>query len=268
VLTALKDTLANVDPLTVTVVGGVVVAAVTAVGGGLIKLIRRRSAASTRVLVPVDPPEQPQSSVELVVSVPGPAPQAVHNLGARHDLLGRSQELQTLLRTLASLKQPLIIVGPPGIGKSSAAIEASYRLVNPNRSDPSYQAYDYILFFTARLEPFHAARLVDEIARWTGNMYIMKLPDVSQKLMEIRAILARSRCLLILDNLESVEDNAIFEFIEAIPFPSQLLGTSAFPDVPFDDITHVYKVLFVQQNLHQADLAKFAAVEFEPVSSS
>jgi tetratricopeptide (TPR) repeat protein len=67
----------------------------------------------------------------------------------------------------------------------------------------------------------------------------MKLPDISQKLLEIRAILARSRCLLILDNLETVEDRAVFEFIETVPFPSQVLATSRRMHSELGSVSHI-----------------------------
>jgi 8-oxo-dGTP pyrophosphatase MutT (NUDIX family) len=47
-----------------------------------------------------------------------------------------------------------------------------------------------------------------------------------------------------------------------------ILEARAFTDVPFHDITHVYKVLFVQQELYPAELATYPAVEFEPVTRS
>jgi tetratricopeptide (TPR) repeat protein len=67
----------------------------------------------------------------------------------------------------------------------------------------------------------------------------MKLSDVDEKLIEIRRILARSRTLLILDNLESVIDQSVFEFIETIPFPSQLIGTSRRVHSDLVSVSHV-----------------------------
>jgi 8-oxo-dGTP pyrophosphatase MutT (NUDIX family) len=50
--------------------------------------------------------------------------------------------------------------------------------------------------------------------------------------------------------------------------PSQnMLEVRAFKNVPFDSITHVYKVLFVYERYYHANLADYPAVEFEPVSS-
>jgi 8-oxo-dGTP pyrophosphatase MutT (NUDIX family) len=47
-----------------------------------------------------------------------------------------------------------------------------------------------------------------------------------------------------------------------------ILEARAFTDIPFHEITHVYKVLFVQQQLYRGQLANFPAVEFEPVRGS
>ena len=152
--------------------------------------------------------------------------QPIHNLGPRPDLIGRAPDLQALLKKMSNVKQPLILVGPPGIGKSSLAIESAYRVSRPHRTDPPFRPYEFVLFFTARLEPFALPALLDEIARWTDNVYIMKFAEVAQKLIEVRKLLARTRVLLILDNLESVSDQDVFEFIEAVPFPSQVVGTS------------------------------------------
>jgi 8-oxo-dGTP pyrophosphatase MutT (NUDIX family) len=43
-----------------------------------------------------------------------------------------------------------------------------------------------------------------------------------------------------------------------------ILEVRAFAKVPFDLITHVYKVIFVQQGLFSADLAAYPPVEFSP----
>lgn len=47
-----------------------------------------------------------------------------------------------------------------------------------------------------------------------------------------------------------------------------ILEVRAFREVPFNQITHVYKVLFVQQQLYPANLDDYPAVEFEPASRS
>jgi hypothetical protein len=172
---------------------------------------------------------QPESSISVPLGLPNYSDgdeSPIHNLGPRHDLIGRTQDIQAALRRLSGLKQPLILVGPPGIGKSSLAIESAYRLLSPNKTDPPFQPYECILFFTARLKSIELTALLDELARWTGNVYIMKLSEVTQKLIEVHKLLSRTRMLLIFDNLESVHDPSVFEFIESVPFPSQLLGTS------------------------------------------
>lgn len=50
--------------------------------------------------------------------------------------------------------------------------------------------------------------------------------------------------------------------------PSQnIIEVRAFREVPFGQITHVYKVLFVQQQLYQADIKNYPAVEFDSPSA-
>ena len=79
---------------------------------------------------------------------------------------------------------------------------------------------------TARLRRIYVSYLLDEVARWTGNTYIMRLTDQNQKQVEILKILSRIPVCLILDNLETTTDKTIYEFVEAVPYPSRVVVTS------------------------------------------
>ena len=130
----------------------------------------------------------------------------VHNLGSKHELIGREDFVRSLRESIRNAaKQTLVLFGPAGIGKSAIVTELGYELTGRQRLHED-ATFDYVLFMTARLRRIHVSYLLDEVARWTGNTYIMRLTDQNQKQVEILKILSRIPVCLILDNLETTTD--------------------------------------------------------------
>ena len=56
----------------------------------------------------------------------------VHNLGSRHELIGREDFVRSLRESIRTSKQTLVLFGPAGIGKSAIVTELGYNLPAAN----------------------------------------------------------------------------------------------------------------------------------------
>lgn len=143
-------------------------------------------------------------------------------------LIGRTQEFDRLWAALHELnRKPIIaVVGLGGIGKTSLVQEVMERCWLEN-------SFDHIVWVSAKTERFVGGgahptgvsdytleRLLDDIGRQSHRLDILNLPP-AQKQVAVKEMLRSNRMLVVVDNLETVLNNA--QFVEAI---FQILGQS------------------------------------------
>jgi hypothetical protein len=229
--------------------GGLVLVATVIVLWAARREVRRRAARRDALAhrpAPLAPGLGPPAELTLPLTIDDPRPDdgPVHNLGSRHDVIDREADTDSLLTLLVDFGKPLVLFGPPGIGKSAIAIEAGYAAVTRSLATPRGGGFKYVLFFTARLTPLDLLSLFDGIARWTGNTYIMQLPDIQDKQAEIRKLLSTHRVLLIIDNVETITDVGLLRFVGDVPYPSMMFATSrhaaiAIPSARFVELRNI-----------------------------
>lgn len=160
----------------------------------------------------------------------------IHNLGNRPLLVGRENDIWKIIATLSKSNVPLIIDGRAGIGKTALAIEIGYycadkKLSSPNLSSKGPGAsegliFNHVLYFTARQSDLSLLNILDGIGKWTENIYILQLPDLESKRVEVVKLLSKSNTLIIIDNYESITDIMVSRFVNDVPYPSRVLITS------------------------------------------
>lgn len=161
------------------------------------------------------------------------AGERTHNLPPMvSDFLGREEELREVMEGLAS-RYPLVAVeGFAGVGKTSLAIRVGHAcLLSDAPKPPNAVLFDYVVWVSAKDKPDQAQWLDDvlnAIANTTGFLAISQLPpgDMAKKRNQVELLLESFRILLIIDNLETIQDDVLMGWLEAIPAPSKVLVTT------------------------------------------
>lgn len=116
-------------------------------------------------------------------------------------LYGRERELRDLENWIIKDKQRVIsLFGMGGIGKTGLAVSLAHQIASH---------FDYVIFRTLRNAP-PLDELLDSILRFLLNGQLTDLPSLqSEKLALIMHYFRQYRCLLILDNLETIMQNGL-----------------------------------------------------------
>lgn len=203
------------DPITlVTVAAGVVgiIAGVVAVAQYLEQRRERRQ----------KPPESPISTPTQ------PRPPVPNNLPPRSEFIGREQEENRLLEALASRSPLVCIDGIGGIGKTSLALEVAYRCLAASTNHApgtDISTFEGFVWTSAKDRELKLNDILDAVARTLDYPGIAQQP-LDNKLESIRKLLQAKRCLLIVDNFETVTDHSVHSFLIHMPEPSKALVTS------------------------------------------
>lgn len=209
------------------------------------------------------------------------------NLPSRHHaaFIG-SKGLLTRLLKLLSLEHPphlLSVIGAGGIGKTTLVLEAAHRCLaavqNPN-AYPGVPLFDAIIFTSAksqdwlgstlfpRLRPERNLQDIFRVILRTLNCREASPPEVDQQIDYLRDLLSQRQTLLIIDNLETLDDQAyVLSFVQELPPTVKVVLTSRIrldlgtvlpmSCLPLDDglalIQHQAHIKAVQLNLPQAE---------------
>ncbi|MFF3454296.1 NB-ARC domain-containing protein [Streptomyces sp. NPDC002730] len=168
-----------------------------------------------------------------LVSDPDNAPQ--HNLPAPEfdetGFFGRRGELDRIKKAIKGAYPVVSILGDGGIGKTSIALKAAYELLD----DPN-NPFDAFVWVTAKA----TILTVNEIQRISGAIEnslglfasaAEQLGGVSAKksadpVSEVLSYLEHFKVLLILDNMETVLDQRLRDFLLDLPMGSKVIITS------------------------------------------
>ncbi|MDX2677225.1 NB-ARC domain-containing protein [Streptomyces sp. NY05-11A] len=159
--------------------------------------------------------------------------------GSRHNLpipdfdetgfIGRRSVARSLIRTIRGPYPVISLVGDGGIGKTSLALKAAYEIL-----DSPDNPFDAVVWTTAR----NALLTAGEIKRIQGavkdSLGMLRLaaeelggkPATNDPMEEVLEYMQHFRVLLILDNLETVLDAKLREFLRELPNGSKVLITS------------------------------------------
>ena len=163
-----------------------------------------------------------------------------HNLPARDyaQFIGRQRELAEVRRLLHAKARPYLLTvdGIGGIGKSSLALEAAYVYLDPNL--PADERYDALVWLSAKRTVLTPERIETRVQQFQvlGDVFnaiaqTLNYPAITQARVEDqRAVVERAlgehRTLLILDNLETINDPELLDFLRDLPAPTKALVTT------------------------------------------
>jgi HAD superfamily hydrolase (TIGR01509 family) len=153
-----------------------------------------------------------------------PQPAAFHNLPPRVEFVGRAREKAKVLQALNSRSYIVAIKGIGGIGKSCLALEVAY--------DCLHKALFWggVWNSAKREQELTLEVLLNDVAETLDYLYVIRLP-LQDRLREIRRLLRSVSCLLIIDDFDMITDEAIVDFLLALPEPSKALITSRHRDI-------------------------------------
>lgn len=155
-------------------------------------------------------------------------PEIPHNLPRRQKFVGREVEKVAVLEALKSKDYLISIEGIGGIGKSTLALEVAHICLEASLSPDGNEdavSFDGIVWSSAKDQELSSGGLADSVARTLDYPGISQLP-VEDKLLELRKLLQSKSYLLVVDNFETIEDEAVRTFLHDLPAPSQCLVTT------------------------------------------
>ncbi len=156
--------------------------------------------------------------------------------------VGRETELdqiKALLRPYPNSQFPVVAIdGIGGIGKTALALEAAYHYLRFYSNLPQEEQFDAIIWTSAKKAMFTAdgtvrrlqsAGTVDSILNailvTLGREDVLRFERETQNRLVFRT-LCQQRTLLIVDNLETADDEQINSFIRELPAPTKVVVTS------------------------------------------
>ncbi|MFQ6059416.1 MAG: NB-ARC domain-containing protein, partial [Anaerolineae bacterium] len=202
-------------------IGGLIAVLVVALAGYLFRrFTRQRVPALTEAKA-----EVPTATVELAKP---PTPEIPHNLPQPGEFIGREREKGQVREALASRSFLVSIDGIGGIGKTALALEVAHECLRASEGGvptDGIPIFDAFIWTTAKDRELTLGDVLDAIARTLDYPYIAQLPP-KEKPSEAAKLLRQYKCLLIVDNFETITDDAVRDFLLDLPEPSKALITS------------------------------------------
>ncbi|MFF0091326.1 NB-ARC domain-containing protein [Streptomyces canus] len=180
--------------------------------------------------------EDPAYVLGLTISLvtdPDNAPQ--HNLPAPEfdetGFFGRRKEVDRIKKAIKGAYPVVSILGDGGIGKTSIALKAAYELLDDPKN--TFDAFVWVSAKATILTVNEIQRISDAIESSLGlfasaaeQLGGKKAASASNPIEEVLEYLAHFRVLLILDNLETVLDQRLRDFLLDLPVGSKVMITS------------------------------------------
>lgn len=171
-------------------------------------------------------------------SIEGPR----HNLPPRdyERYVGRQKELAEVRRLIGPRSRAFVVTidGIGGIGKSALTLETAYSFVDQYNQIPEAERFDAIVWVSAKHTYLTANGIRErrQVFRTLEDVFaaiarVLDYPAITRaRADEQRAIveqaLREQRTLLLLDNLETIDDDELMDFLHELPEPTKALITT------------------------------------------
>lgn len=172
--------------------------------------------------------EQRQPATEEDTALLPPETVIPNNIPARGEFIGREQEKARVLEALASRWPLTCIDGIGGIGKTALALEVAGQCLRASRGvvpADGVPTFNGFIWTTAKDRELTLNDLLDAVARTLDYPGIAQQP-LEEKQDSVRKLLQSNSYLLLVDNFETVTDEAVRDFLLRLPEPSKALITS------------------------------------------
>jgi tetratricopeptide (TPR) repeat protein len=150
-----------------------------------------------------------------------------HNLPSRGEFIGREREKAQVHEALSSRSFLISIDGIGGVGKTSLALEVLHECLRASEASTGNHIpmFEAIIWTTAKGRDLTLNDILDAVAHTLELRSILQL-ELEDKRHAIAKRLQDKKCLLVVDNFETIRDNAIQDFLLNLPEPSKALITS------------------------------------------
>ena len=143
--------------------------------------------------------------------------------------LGRDDQVKEVIKRCLGPYPVITLSGEGGVGKTALALKVAYEILDLKTS--SFDAIVWTTSKTTMLTPHEIVRIRGAISDSLGLFQdiattLAGRSDRQAALDEVLGYLTEFKILLILDNLETVLDDRIREFLQAMPMGSKVLITS------------------------------------------
>jgi LuxR family transcriptional regulator, glucitol operon activator len=142
--------------------------------------------------------------------------------------LGRQSEIDDLKKAIEGSYPVITVAGEGGVGKSALALKVCYDIV-----DDPHSRFDAVIWVTAKankLTPYEIQAIDDAITDSIGLFETaanqLGRQNTNAPLDDLLLHLAHNKILLVVDNLETVVDQTIRDFVRQIPLGSKVVFTS------------------------------------------
>jgi LuxR family glucitol operon transcriptional activator len=189
--------------------------------------------------------EMPFRSLCGIDELPAASPPKTHHNLPQPDygrFVGREAELAQVIRILQpypySQEHLVTIDGIGGIGKSALALEVAHYYLRGATKLPESERFDAIVWTSAKQRTLtaegivrrkQALRTLDDI--YTTISITLGRQDITRARLEeqreiVRKVLTQQRVLLIVDNLETIDDETMMTFLRELPAPTKAIVTT------------------------------------------
>jgi len=154
--------------------------------------------------------------------------------------VGRKEELDRLRKLLHPRDRIwcIVIDGVGGIGKSALALEIAHRYLKEFEELPEEERFDVIIWTSAKTTTLTGDGITprQQVTNTIDDVYktiavTLEKDNITREDLEdqsrlINRALASQRTLLVIDNLETVDDERVIAFIREIPDPTKCIVTT------------------------------------------
>lgn len=148
-----------------------------------------------------------------------------HNLPLPVKFVGREDDLRRILKTIANLHQPLLIVGMGGMGKSATTLEALQTLAMDDGHASRSRRYEAAIWISAKDRDLRLADALSTVANVLSLTALGTAP-IAEQIDVVLETLSQRACIVVLDNVEEVNDPELLQFLRRISGQSVLILTS------------------------------------------
>ena len=175
-------------------------------------------------------------------TLPLPSPRPWHNLPQRSytRFIGREEELELLQGLLHPTNRIFLVTldGIGGVGKSALALEIAYSYRTHYEMLPSEERFEALIWVSAKRTLLTASGIQqhDQTFNTLADLYqeiatVLERPDILQAEVDqrrrlVKGALKSQRTLLIVDNLETVDDDELLSFLRDLPEPTKAIATT------------------------------------------
>ena len=166
----------------------------------------------------------------------GTKPRCVDNLPRPDysDFFGRGNERREIIDHISHPRAWITVIdGIGGVGKTALALNCAEHITELSVAGES--DFEFVIWASAKTERLNPRGIVELQPNFTDLSSLTRTilevtgfgdSDPEEPIALIKEILAISKTLLVLDNLETVSDPDLYEFLQDVPPPSKVLATT------------------------------------------